>query len=151
MISSVRHMGIVVRDLERSLAFYTGTLGFQVQARDRETGSFISRLVGIPNVDVEWVKMTAPGGGMVELLQYHSHPDGSPVEPAPSNKVANGHLALTVTDLDALYASLKAQNLPTQGAPQTAPHGKVKVLYAYDPDGVILELVEELSLPDRAD
>ena len=145
MVLGVRHMGIVVRDLAASMQFYQETLGFRLTSSDRESGPFISRLVGIDKVDLSWAKLSAPDGTMVELLEYHSHPNQAPHENAPSNKVANGHLALTVADLDGLYQRLKALGLPTQGAPQTAPHGKVKVLYAHDPDGVILELVQELS------
>ena len=147
MVLAVRHTGIVVRDLVRSETFYSETLGFVAYARDRETGPFISRLVGIPDVDVSWVKLKSSDGSVLEILQYHSHPDGSAFEAAASNKVANGHLALTVENLDELYRNLKELGLPCQGVPQIAPHGKVKVLYAHDPDGVILELVEELVQP----
>ena len=143
-MKGIRHTGIVVRDLNRAVAFYRDTFGFQPASQDRETGPFISALVGLDDVDVAWVKLTAPDGSMLELLQYHSHPDDAPHQPAPSNKVANAHLALTVTDVDALYQRFQELGLPTHGAPKTAPNGKARALYAHDPDGVILELVQEL-------
>lgn len=46
MITQFRHTGIVVWDLEKSLAFYRALLGFREWKRAREKGSFIDIIVG---------------------------------------------------------------------------------------------------------
>lgn len=145
--SRIRHVGFVVKDLERSLAFYRGILGLAIYKRETEEGEYIEKLVGIKGVRVEWAKLEFPHGGLIELLQYHSHPDGgvaSREQRLPSNRLASGHLAITVSHLDELYKTLIAKGYECNSPPLLSPGGKTKILYAHDPDGIIIELIEEL-------
>lgn len=143
MILSTRHTGLVVRDLDRSLAFYRDVLGLEVQRRATESGPYIDNVVGIPNVLLEWIKLRAPDGSMVELLQYHSHPDDAPLQNAPANRLGCSHLAFTVADLDQTFRELQSRGIHCNSEPQRSPDAAVKVLYCHDPDGIVLELVEE--------
>ena len=77
MISSIRHIGFVVTDLEKSLKFYSGILGLELYRRYTEKGDFIDNLTGLKGVTLEWAKLIIPSGGLIELLQYHSHPDSN--------------------------------------------------------------------------
>ncbi len=145
-VKSFRHIGLMVRNLEESLVFYQEFIGLTIAKRDIESGSFISRLVGIDNVVVEWVKLNIPGGGLVELLQNHSHPDPEAVReasPCPFNRLGCSHLAFTVTNLQTLYEKLVSSGRRCLSPPLDSPDGKVRVLFTYDPDGILLELVEE--------
>jgi len=148
MISSIRHVGVVVRDLEESLKFYCGVLGLSIYRRHTEkTGEFIDSLTGIQRVTVEWVKLIIPKGGLIELLQYHSHPDPDcfkKAEPSPSNRLGCSHVALTVDDLSRLYEDLVKNEYVCNSEPLRSSDGKVKILYCHDPDGTILELIEDL-------
>ena len=148
MISSIRHAGIVVRDLDTSLEFYSGMLGLELYRRHTEApGVFIDRLVGINNVTLEWAKVIIPSGGLIELLQYHSHPDPEVCKDPefyPSNKLGCSHVCLTVDDLSELYDRLVKNGYTCNSEPLLSPDGKVKILYCHDPDGVILELIEDL-------
>jgi catechol 2,3-dioxygenase-like lactoylglutathione lyase family enzyme len=74
MISSIRHVGFVVTNLEESLKFYSGILELEIYRRYTENGPFIDSLTGMKGVSLEWVKLIIPNGGLIELLQYHSHP-----------------------------------------------------------------------------
>jgi len=146
IVKSSRHTGVVVKDLESSLAFYRDLLGLELVARSFEKGPYIENVVGIPGAVVEWVKLKTPDGYIVELLQYHSHPDGSPhSEAARSNRLGCSHLAFTVTDIGALIGTLTRKGFRCNSEPQTSPDGKVRIVYAHDPDGTILELVEEIQ------
>lgn len=145
-ILASRHTGLVVKDLERSLSFYRDLLGLELAARSREQGQYIESLVGIPGAVLEWAKLRIPGGHMVELLQYFSHPSpASPEELGCANRPGCSHLALTVSDIDTLFETLVLAGFKCNNAPQPSPDGKVKVMYAHDPDGIIVELVEELN------
>ena len=44
MITSIRHVGIVVRNLNKSLEFYCGALGLAIYMRHVEEGEFIDSL-----------------------------------------------------------------------------------------------------------
>lgn len=145
-ILAARHTGLVVKDLGLSLAFYRDLLGLELAGRAREEGLYIENLVGIPGAVLEWAKLKTPGGHLVELLQYVSHP--SPAEPEElgrANRPGCSHLAFTVADIDALFEALVAAGYKCNHAPQASPDGKVKVMYAHDPDGIILEFVQELK------
>ena len=146
MISSIRHVGFVVNDLDASLKFYQGILGLELYKRFTEEGEFIENLTGIKGVKVEWAKLIIPKGGLIELLQYHSHPDQDRSFKAgsPSNRLGCSHAALTVADLDTLHQDLIAAGYTCKSPVLTAPGGKAKILYAHDPDGAILELIEDL-------
>lgn len=144
MIRNTRHTGLVVRDLERSVSFYQA-LGLKVWKREVETGHFIDAVVGIPNVKLEWAKLQAPDGSLVELLQYHSHPCSQPVSPAVSNHLGCSHIAFTVDDLSAACALVGRLGGSMVNPPAAAPGGGVRVAYCHDPDGILMELVEELD------
>ena len=144
MTLKIRHAGIVVRDIDASLAFYSGLLGLPLLSRRIEEGEYIDLLVGIPNVRLEWAKLKDENGVFVELLQYHSHPNMTAEGNYPSNRHGSSHIAFTVKEIDALYRVLCGNKIHCNSAPQISPDGKVKVLYCHDPDGVAVELVEEL-------
>ena len=140
-----RHTGLVVRDLARSIPFYRDLLGLELVGRAREEGDYIARLVGLPGAVLEWAKLKGAGGHIVELLQYLSEPLAAPEEEiGRANRPGCSHLAFTVADIDGLFRSLTAAGYRCNHAPLVSPDGKVKVMYAHDPDGIILELVEEL-------
>ena len=150
MITAIRHVGIVVRDLRKSLVFYSEILGLAIYRRQVEEGPFIDELTGLKNVRLEWVKLIIPKGGLVELLQYHSHPDpeaSAVPQLCPSNALGCSHVALTVTNLDETYSRLRSHGYVTKSAPIVTANKAAKILYCHDPDGTILELIEDTATP----
>ena len=148
MVSRIRHVGFVVSNIENSLIFYNETLGLKIYKRAIESDVFISQLTGIENVKLEWIKLIIPDGGLIELLQYHSHPSKECItktDLSMSNKIGCSHVALTVKNLDCLYKKIIANGYSTKSKPLIAPGGKAKILYCHDPDGSILELIEDLN------
>lgn len=140
-VTAVRHMGISVADLEKSLNFYQ-RLGLTVKSRADESGGFLEEILGLPGVRVTTVKLAAEGGPtLVELLRYD--------EPRPAAGLTRdiyewgpSHLALTVADLDGLYDRLTRAGVPFRSAPRLSADGLAKVAFCADPDGTPVELVE---------
>ena len=146
MIKAVRHVGIVVRDLNKSLQFYQDFLGLKIWKREIEIGPYIDKVVGIENVKVEWVKLKTADNFIIELLQYHSHPDNQHATSViPSNKIGCSHVAFSVEDVDQAYNKLIRLGYHCNAAPELSPNGVAKVMYCHDADGTILELVEEVK------
>lgn len=143
-IVGLRHVGIVVANLESALAFWCDTLGFRVQRQMLESGPFIDALLGMSGVEVTTSKLIGVDGNMVELLHFHSHPDLPNWQGKPSSTGLT-HLAFTVSNLDALYVRLSEAGVKFFGAPQISPDGGAKVVYASGPENLLLEFVEVLS------
>ena len=157
VLSSFRHTGLVVRDVNKAQAFYAA-LGFTEVARDIESGYFIEQVTGFEDAKLEWVKLTLDGGILLELLQYHTpgnheltpepHPKFAgnyPPDSYPTNMHGCSHVAYTTPDIDACCDKILAAGGSLVNPPAPSPNGKVKVAYAYDLDGILMEIVEELG------
>lgn len=144
MISAIRHTGLVVGDLERALHFWCDVLGFKVMKQMDESGPHIDAMMGLQDVRVTTVKLAAPDGNLIELLQFHSHPDRPQWDGTP-HSTGFTHIALTVEDLDQLVEKLTREGVSFPAPPQRSPDGNVKVIYAKGPEGILLELVEILK------
>lgn len=144
-MKTVRHFGIVVTDIEKSLHFYKDLLGLKIKRDMLEQGKFVDDILGLKNVKVRTIKMLADEGNtLVELLWYQSH-KGKQIKNKKIFGIGPSHLALTVDNLENLYQKLKLEGVKFNCPPQISPDGKAKVAFCYDPDGVPLELVEELK------
>ena len=139
---AVRHAGISVRDLERSLTFYRDGLGLTVRLQADESGRFLEEILGLPGARVTTVKLGAEQGPtLVELLRY-DEPRPSPGSGREVHDWGPSHLALTVTDLDGLHHRLTEAGVIFRSSPRLAPDGRAKVAFCADPDGTPVELVE---------
>jgi catechol 2,3-dioxygenase-like lactoylglutathione lyase family enzyme len=143
MIKAVRHTGIVVRDLEKSAKFYCA-LGFVEDNRAIEVGDFIDTVVGLQNTKLEWVKLKAPDGYLLELLQYHSHPEQKEIAKQRSNQLGCSHLAFSVDDIDTVCKEIKKIGGSVVNPPALTNEKKVKVVYCHDNEGNLMEIVEVL-------
>ena len=144
MISSIRHTGLVVADLERSLHFWCNVLGFKLVKLMDESGPHIDAMLGLHDVRVSTAKLAAPDGNLIELLHFLSHPDQPRWDGKPYS-TGFTHIALTVEDLDKLVIRLTQEGVSFPAPPQHSRDGFVKVIYGKGPEGVLLELVEILK------
>ena len=143
MITGFRHAGIVVEDLDRSLAFYVDKLGFKVVNQQDECGPYIDYLLQIASAQVTTVKLAAPDGSMIELLKF-SRPMG-PIRKHEIFEHCVSHLAFTVDDVQGMYEKLFEEGVGFKAPPLVSPDGKCKLTFALDPDGTYLELVQALN------
>ena len=145
MITRIRHTGLVVADLELALRFWRDLLGFTVARQMDESGPHIDAMMGLKDVRLTTSKLSAPEGGMIELLYFHSHPD-LPAWNGTPYSTGFTHVAISVKDIDNLCETLKKHGVVFFAPPQRSPDGKVKVTYCRGPEGVLLELVEMLDI-----
>ncbi len=142
-MTSVRHMGIVVGDMERSLRFYRDLIGLIDAPVKEETGPFIDGLLNMPNTKIQTVKLTGKNcTTSIELLCFKS---SSPRASTPLNAIGPTHVALNISNLDDLYIRLSEAKVPFNSPPRVSPDGYAKVAFCQDPDGTFIELVELLK------
>lgn len=145
MVLNTRHTGFVVTNINKAIAFYEG-LGFVLISTMIEEGNYIDKLVSLKNTKLEWAKLKLPDNSLLELLQYHSHPHESEQNMLQeSNRLGCSHIALTVRNIEQTIEYITTNGGNTKGSYQTSPDGKVKVIYCFDPEGNILEIVQELK------
>jgi catechol 2,3-dioxygenase-like lactoylglutathione lyase family enzyme len=144
VIRGVHHVGITVRDLERSLTFYRDVLGFEVLVhRQGVEAPHVRTLVGYPDAVLDVARLATPGGGQLELTQFVV-PQGAVAEVAPAD-IGAMHLALEVDDLTAVHQRLRDRGARFTSDPVIAPDGPAagtRFVYCTDPDGAQLELVQ---------
>lgn len=139
----LRHIGIVVRDLEKSKKFYETVFKLTAVKQIVEEGEFIEKLVGIENASIHWVKLSAKDGTIIELLEYKNNPF-TQIDNYPANRLGCSHIAVSVEDIEETYQELLLFGCKTNSKPLFSPDGKVKVMYVHDLDGTIIEVVQEL-------
>jgi catechol 2,3-dioxygenase-like lactoylglutathione lyase family enzyme len=143
---AVDSVGIPVRDMERSRAFYHDVLGFR-EVADREVfGEPYERLFGVFGVRLHAVRMRL-GDEFIELMQFQT-PRGRPLPvDSRSNDRWFQHVAIIVSDMDAAYAILRAHHVGyASTAPQRLPDwnpnaGGIQAFYFRDPDDNNLEVL----------
>lgn len=145
MISTIRHVGIVVSDLEASLNFWCDVLGFTVIRRLEESGSYVDLMMGLDDVQVTTVKLSAPDGGLIELLKFHSHVD-EPTWGGRPFSTGLTHVAFTVENLQDVFQKLCQAGVIFPNKPQLSPDGKAMVIYGKGPEGILLEFVEIIEM-----
>lgn len=117
----IGHIHLKVSDLNRSLAFYSDLLGFELTTMYGDQAAFIS------------------AGGYhhhIGLNTWHS----KDAPHAPKNSVGLYHTAIvypTRKDLAEIFERLRKANYPLTGA---SDHGVSEAIYLNDPDGNGVEL-----------
>ena len=135
MLPRIDHIGIVVDDLEASIASMQRML----------RGAPLVRR-SIPDAGLEVAEFTT-ANLVVELLKYTDDGDGFGRAVMGSARGVN-HLSLAVDDLDAALAGLRAQGVePADGFPRRGAHGRVAFLPRDADTGLLFELCQ----PDAAD
>ena len=145
-VVGARHAGITVSDLDRSLEFYCGLLGLELNWRRVYEEPEIREIVGVPEAtSFDIAMLRVPGSDLdVELLEYR----GCERRPGATEPCTpgSGHFCLFVRDLDGLHADLRARGVAFRSdgpVEMTAgPNQGGKSLYSLDPDGYVVELHE---------
>jgi catechol 2,3-dioxygenase-like lactoylglutathione lyase family enzyme len=144
---SVHHIGIPVRDLDRSLEFYKGLAGVVDPESIIEFdvwGEALSAHVGLPDAEIR-IAFLPVGNNNIELLQYRN-PIGRATERANCD-IGSVHVCFEVGDIAAAYEELTAQGVEFSAPPFTygPEYGAIEgFTFAYfrDPDGTQLELLQ---------
>lgn len=144
-IIAADHTGITVSNLERSLAFWRGVLGFDLSHTAHQTGELAKKITGVAGAEIKLAVLKTPGGHKIELLEYLGPPDRKKHADLRPCDVGHVHIALLVDDLDAILEKIAASGWRAAGKPQTlkvGPNAGKRVVYVRDPDATTIEFME---------
>lgn len=136
------HLGICVSDVEASLAFYRDALGFELASELEVKGEPSDTLLRLRDVALRAVYLRRDGL-TIELLHYASPGHVGDGAPRAMNALGLTHLSFRVPDLDAIVSDLEERGFPVlKDTRVDNPALHARVVFATDPDGTLVELVE---------
>lgn len=138
----VNHIGLSVRDLDASLAFYQRATGFEVIRREVvHSSSAADKLFGRENVEYEIAVLEAPNM-LFELIEF-SHNRDTPISLMPVEGPGMTHTCFQSPAHLSGYDKFKnagATMLSRGDGPVDLLGQGVTYAYGYDPEGNMLEL-----------
>ena len=145
-LSGVHHIGVTVASLEIALAFWERFLGKPARWTKVLDSPYLSRHVGYPDVSIKAAFVDLPGGGVIELLDYHQIADRVANPEATANP-GNVHLCLATANAfaDWSHAIACGARPVNPGGPvdiTAGPNKGSKAAYLRVHDNVTLELFE---------
>jgi len=137
------NVGIAVRDLDETIAFFTD-LGLSILGRDTVSGEWADTAVGLDGNHAKIAVLGTPDGtSCLELFEY-IHPDAIETDPTQPHDIGMHRVAFSVDDLDeALEIAARHGCHPLRGV---ATYGDVyKLTYVRGPSGILVMLAEKLN------
>lgn len=143
-IQRIDHIGIVVNDLVAAKKFFMD-FGFTILGEADEQSELLDKVAGIKNAKSQIVFLQAPNGQInLELAKFWRPADKS--GPQESSIYSHGmqHLAFVVQNIEETVATMKQKGYEVMV--DTYNYENVyKLCYFRGPEGIIIELAEQLS------
>jgi catechol 2,3-dioxygenase-like lactoylglutathione lyase family enzyme len=143
-IQRIDHISIVVNDLAAVKEFFVG-FGFTVQGEAEEQSELLDKVTGIKNSKSQIVFLQAPNGQInLELAKF--------LRPAGKSEIQDNfiyshgiqHLAFVVEKIEDIVSSMKQKGYEV--FVDTYNYKDIyKLCYFRGPEGIIIELVEQLQ------
>ena len=146
--SSVVDLGIVVSDLDKSVAFYKEALGCQEARGFSVPGNFAGRL-GLSDNHGLTVRVLTPGDGAAKTrLKLMAFPEAAGAKTDQRfihSSLGFSYLTFQVTDLSASIAKLKKAKVKMVGESPMPLGGGRFIVLCRDPDGNFVELIGPMN------
>ena len=140
IVKGYRHIGIICKDIDKSLEFYRDFLGMEVIQDFWDDSKYINEITGMKCANVHMIKLKANDGTVLELLDYVTHP--TELIKQEVYNVGLCHLALQVYNIDEAKNELERKGVKFLSSPVLSSEGIAKVCFCFDPNDIRIELVE---------
>ncbi|QYR22831.1 VOC family protein [Paenibacillus sp. sptzw28] len=124
-VRKLEHVGIMVKDLEKSISFYTEIIGLSHLYTMTHTNGVI-RLAFLAGADAQETEL--------ELIEGYN--SGLPAEGKTH------HVAFTVDDAEAEFERIKGLGVPLRDSEITTLPNGARYFFFYGPDGEFLEMFQ---------
>ncbi|MGE7765588.1 VOC family protein [Peribacillus sp. NPDC096540] len=160
-IHRIDHVGIIVNDLPAAKAFFLD-FGLEMLGEGKVEGEWVERMeriIGLQDgkeevamlrtpdgdANIELVMLRTPDGDAnIELVKFHTPSDENGIQHPLANTLGIQHIAFAVEDIEALVTKLTKKGAGLIGEIQNYENA-YKLCYVRGPEGIILELAEEIK------
>lgn len=141
-IQQMDNVGIVVEDLDATIAFFTD-LGMELEGKGEIEGIWADKTVGLDGVRCAVAMMRTPDGhGRLELAMYLT-PEAIDAGPPAPNTLGLHRVMFAVDDIDGTVARLRAHGAELLG--EVAQYqDSYRLCYLRGPSGIIVALAEQI-------
>lgn len=144
MMAELFHVGLTVKNLERSVAFYRDVVGMketEFQMMNVKSKEF-DTLTNNPGAELKVAHLTL-GPFMLQLIEYVAA--GGTALDLHHNNVGSPHLCIYIPDVEAKLKEVQQRGdvVITSGLVQIAPN--MRSFYTEDPDGVPVEFLQKTA------
>ena len=137
------HIGICVSDRVGSLRFYHDVLGFRYVSELDVKSAEADKLLRLEDVNLRAVYLEREGV-RIELLCYASPPHRGDGSHRPMNQLGLTHLSIRVDDMVRTLAELQKAGVEIVEETRIGnPGDPVQAVMIADPDGTLIELVQQ--------
>lgn len=143
-VRGVNHTSFTVGSLDRAIAFFSDTLGFDVLSRAPRDPAAIRHITGVEGADIEVAFLQAPGHRL-ELIEYRAPAGRGSVSSRPCD-TGFAHLAFDVDDIDAAIAASAPHGVEPVNDPwviDKGPNAGNRVAYLGSDNGFFIEFIEK--------
>lgn len=149
-ITAYDHTSFTVADLDAAVTFWRDVMGFRVDDVSPRTQAWLGQVVGVPGAQCHIAHLL--GFGLhLEFIAYDEPYQGDSVFGA-ANRPGAAHVAFLVDDVHTLVERMLAHGATQVGPITYCSSGHANgcdAVYLQDPNGVIIELVGDSSVPER--
>ena len=139
-VATISHIGICCANIEESIAFYTGALGFTHERSIDAIGPPYDTLTELPGITCCAHYMQC-GDITIELIGYPDSKVSGTKERRPMNQLGFTHMTLIVEDVEAVAEQVVQYGGQIHAETRIdSPYGPM--LFCTDPNGVRIELMQ---------
>lgn len=139
------HYSHCVSDIERSRAFYTGVLGFEVVGEFDFDDAATAQVMGVPGCKFKGIFMKRDGM-RIEIIGFTEPPPDRNVRRRRANEIGHSHLSFYVKSLNDALDYLRSKGVPIEEETRTTLGMGIECCVVRDPDGFPIEIVEQPTL-----
>lgn len=134
-LTGLDHVALAVRDLDKSIKFYTEILGFKIKM-----GKVYDKTENVTAASI----ILGQGNTALELIQFHDKNKQLPHLNKNQEPTLCPHIGLETVDFNATMEKLKANHVRIIEGPTVVPHD-VKLITIVDPDNYRIDIGQLLK------
>lgn len=141
-ITGLHHIGVTVRDIPISLAWYARMFDLSAGPMIHGEGEALGKALQVPGAVLSF-SLIQIGRTRLEFLQYHE-PPGADFD-RTNGDVGSSHVCFEVDDIDVAYRELLEKGAVFNAPPDEITEGELagtRWAYLRDPDGIQLEIMQ---------